>query len=81
MDPNQPSKGHADDLKAHASGAVHAFGEHVSEQFDYLQDRADIARHDTQVFIETNPWESVAVALGVGFVLGVAVSRTILRSL
>jgi len=78
---NHPLSGHVDDLKAQAKEAVRKVGDHVSDKVDQLHDSTAIARHDAQVFIESNPWESVAIAAGVGFVLGAITTRVILRSL
>ncbi len=66
-----------DDLKSQATEAAHKVGEHISDRAGVLRDTAAGARYDTQVFIESNPWQAVALAVAVGFVLGAAVSRAI----
>ncbi len=65
----------ADALKAQASEAVRKVSETINDQANVLRDTATTARYNTQEFIETNPWQSVAMAAGVGFLIGLAVSR------
>jgi ElaB/YqjD/DUF883 family membrane-anchored ribosome-binding protein len=64
-----------DALKAHASETVRKVSESLNDQANVLRDTAADARYSTQEFIETNPWESVAIAAGIGFLLGVIVAR------
>ena len=64
-----------DTLKAQASEAVRLVGETISEQTNVLRDTATSARYNTQDFIENNPWQSVAIAAGIGFLFGVIVAR------
>jgi len=64
-----------DDLKTQASEAVRKVGDTLNEQANLLRDTAAGVRYDTQDFIESNPWQSVAIAAGVGFLLGVIVAR------
>lgn len=66
---------HVDDLKAHASEAVRKVSTHLNEQAGQLSDTLASARYNTQDFIENNPWESVAIAAGIGFLIGVIVAR------
>jgi ElaB/YqjD/DUF883 family membrane-anchored ribosome-binding protein len=70
-DPNNP----ADVLKAQASEAVRKVSETINDQANVLRDTAASARYNTQDFIENNPWEAVAIAIGIGFLLGVIVAR------
>ena len=70
-DPAQP----ADVVKAQASEAVRKVSNTINEQANVLRDTAASARYNTQEFIENNPWQSVAIAVGVGFLLGVIVAR------
>jgi ElaB/YqjD/DUF883 family membrane-anchored ribosome-binding protein len=65
----------AEALKAQASEAVRKVGETINDQANVLRDTAASARYNTQDFIENNPWQSVAIAAGVGFLLGVIVAR------
>ena len=70
-DPAHP----ADALKAQASEAVRKVSESLNDQANHLRDTAASARYNTQDFIENNPWEAVAIAVGIGFLLGVIVAR------
>jgi ElaB/YqjD/DUF883 family membrane-anchored ribosome-binding protein len=70
-DPANP----ADALKAQASEAVRKVSESLNDQANVLRDTAVGVRYNTQDFIETNPWEAVAIAAGIGFLLGVIVAR------
>jgi ElaB/YqjD/DUF883 family membrane-anchored ribosome-binding protein len=65
----------ADDLKAQATEAVRKVGDSLTEQAELLRDNAASIRYNTQEFIEQNPWPSVALAAGVGFLVGVIVAR------
>ena len=70
-DPARP----ADVLKAHASEAVRKVGETLNDQANVLRDTAVGVRYNTQDFIENNPWQSVAIAAGIGFLVGVIFAR------
>jgi ElaB/YqjD/DUF883 family membrane-anchored ribosome-binding protein len=65
----------ADELKAQATEAVRKVGDTLNEQANLLRDTAASARYNTQDFIENNPWQSVAIAAGVGFLVGIIVAR------
>lgn len=62
-------------LKAQASEAVRKVSETLNDQANILRDTATAARYNTQDFIENNPWQSVAIAGGIGFLLGVIIAR------
>ena len=66
---------HADDLKAHASEAVRKVSDQINEQAGVLRDTVATARYNTQEFIENNPLQSVIMAAGIGFLVGVIVAR------
>lgn len=70
-EPAQP----ADALKAQASEAVRKVSETLNDQANVLRDTAVGIRYNTQDFIENNPWQSVAIAAGIGFLIGVIVAR------
>jgi len=70
-DPAHP----ADVLKAQASEAVRKVSETLNDQANILRDTATSARYNTQAFIESNPWQSVAIAAGIGFLVGVIAAR------
>lgn len=64
-----------DELKSQASEAVRKVSDQINEQANILRDTAASARYNTQDFIENNPWQSVAIAAGIGFLVGVIVAR------
>ena len=64
-----------EDLKAQASDAVRKVSDSLNDQANAIIDTAATARYNTQDFIENNPWESVAIAAGIGFLVGVIVAR------
>ncbi len=65
----------AEALKAQASEAVRKVSETLNDQANVLRDTAASARYNTQEFIESNPWQSVAIAAGIGFLFGVIIAR------
>ena len=65
----------ADVLKVQASEAVRKVSETINDQANVLRDTAAGVRYNTQDFIENNPWQSVAIAAGLGFLVGVIVAR------
>jgi ElaB/YqjD/DUF883 family membrane-anchored ribosome-binding protein len=75
MSNNTESTNPTEVLKAQASEAVRAVSETINEQANVLRDTATVARYNTQEFIENNPWQSVAIAAGVGFLVGVILAR------
>ncbi len=64
-----------DELTAQAKEVARKVGETITEQTNLLRDTAADARYKAENFIQTNPWPAVAVAAGVGFLLGVVVAR------
>ena len=64
-----------EDLKTQASEAARKVGEQIQEQANILRDATASVRYNTQEFIENNPWQSVAMAAAVGFLVGVIVTR------
>ncbi len=75
MSTNTESTNPAEVLKAQASEAVRKVSDTITDQANVLRDTATTARYNTQDFIENNPWEAVAIAVGIGFLLGVIVAR------
>jgi ElaB/YqjD/DUF883 family membrane-anchored ribosome-binding protein len=65
----------ADVLKAQASEAVRKVSQTLNEQANVLRDTTASARYNTQDFIENNPWQSVAIAAGIGFLVGIIIAR------
>jgi ElaB/YqjD/DUF883 family membrane-anchored ribosome-binding protein len=64
-----------DELKAQASEAVRKVSASLNDQANILRDTATSARYNTQEFIENNPWQSVALAAGIGFLIGIVMAR------
>jgi ElaB/YqjD/DUF883 family membrane-anchored ribosome-binding protein len=64
-----------DELAAKAKETVRKVGDHLTEHASQLRDSAADARYNAENFIQNNPWPSVALAVGVGFLFGVIVSR------
>jgi ElaB/YqjD/DUF883 family membrane-anchored ribosome-binding protein len=75
MSTSTDSHNPADALKAQASEAVRKVSDTISGQANILRDTATSARYNTQDFIENNPWQAVAIAAGIGFLLGFIVAR------
>ena len=75
MSTSTESTNPAEVLKAQASEAVRKVGETINDQANVLRDTAASARYNTQDFIENNPWQSIAIAAGVGFLLGFIIGR------
>jgi len=65
----------AEDLKVQAKETVRVVGHQINEQANHLRDATAAIRYNTQDFIENNPWQSVAIAAGIGFLLGVVFTR------
>ncbi len=64
-----------DALKAQASEAVRKVNDTLNDQANVLRDTVASARYNTQDFIENNPWQSVAIAAGIGFLVGIIVGQ------
>jgi ElaB/YqjD/DUF883 family membrane-anchored ribosome-binding protein len=65
----------SEELTAQAKEAVRKVGDHLTEQAGLLRDSATDVRYNAENFIQTNPWPAVAIAAGVGFLVGVIVTR------
>ena len=63
------------DLTTQAREAVRKVSGHLNEQANVIRDATASARYNTQDFIQNNPWQSVAIAAGIGFLVGVIVTR------
>jgi ElaB/YqjD/DUF883 family membrane-anchored ribosome-binding protein len=64
-----------DELKSQAQEAVRLVGDHLTEHANYLRDTATDAKYNAENFIQTNPWPSVAIAAGAGFLVGIIIAR------
>jgi ElaB/YqjD/DUF883 family membrane-anchored ribosome-binding protein len=71
---NDTSKKPAD-LKTQASDAVRVVSDQLNDQANLLRETAADVRYNTQEFIQNNPWQSVIMAAGVGFLVGVIIAR------
>jgi ElaB/YqjD/DUF883 family membrane-anchored ribosome-binding protein len=65
----------ANGLTTQAREAVRKVSSHLNEQANVIRDATASVRYNTQDFIQNNPWQSVAIAAGIGFLVGVVVSR------
>ena len=63
-----------DDLKSQASQVARKVSDQLNEQANSLRDVTATARYNTQEVIENNPWQSVIMAAGIGFLLGIIVT-------
>jgi len=72
---NEPLPSSVDELKTQASETVRKVSDQINEQANSLRDVTATVRYNTQEFIENNPWQSVAMAAAVGFLIGVVVTR------
>ena len=64
-----------EDFKTQASEVARKVGHQLNDQANSLRDVTATARYNTQEFIENNPWQSVAMAAALGFLVGVIVTR------
>jgi ElaB/YqjD/DUF883 family membrane-anchored ribosome-binding protein len=71
---NDTSKKPAD-LKTQATEAVRVVSDQLNDQANLLRDTAADVRYNTQEFIQNNPWQSVIMAAGVGFLVGIIIAR------
>ena len=75
MSANTESSNPADVLKTQATEAVRKVSDTLTDRANVLRDTASNARYNTQDFIENNPWEAVAIAAGIGLLVGIIVAR------
>jgi ElaB/YqjD/DUF883 family membrane-anchored ribosome-binding protein len=64
-----------DDLKSQASQVAKKVSDQINDQANSLRDVTAEARYATQEFIENNPWQSVAMAAGLGLLVGIIIAR------
>ena len=62
-------------VRARLERNLEAAKERLAEIEDDLKDQATAAAKAADEYVHENPWQSAGVALGVGFVLGVLISR------
>jgi len=75
MSTHTESNNPADVLKTQATEAVRKVSDTLTDRANVLRDTASNARYNTQDFIENNPWEAVAIAAGIGLLVGVILAR------
>ena len=75
MSTNHDLSPRAEVLKAQASEAVRNVSSQINAQANVLRDVTATVRYNTQEFIENNPWQSVAMAATLGFLVGLIVTR------
>jgi len=64
-------------VRARLEKNLEAAKERLADLEEELKDQATAAAKAADEYVRENPWQSAGVALGVGFVLGVLISRTI----
>ena len=64
-------------VRARLERNLEAAKERLAEIEDDLKDQATAAAKVADEYVHENPWQSAGVALGVGFVLGVLISRSV----
>jgi ElaB/YqjD/DUF883 family membrane-anchored ribosome-binding protein len=62
-----------DGLKHQARQALFKAGDQISEQAYHVRDFGAEVRYNVEDFIQSKPWQAVAIAAGIGFVFGVVV--------
>ncbi len=65
----------ADDLREQAAEALHRAKLRMSEAQASLGEQTRKTLRNTDDWVHTNPWQAVGIAAGVGFLLGLLVSR------
>ncbi len=67
--------GKLDDLRAHINGRVAVAKDRLADAEAAIVDSGKKAVRATDDYVHENPWQSVGVAAGVAFLLGLLVSR------
>jgi ElaB/YqjD/DUF883 family membrane-anchored ribosome-binding protein len=63
------------DLKMQAEGKIRQVRGRAQEAYGRVAERTEITRTQTDEFIRTRPYEAVAIAAGVGLLLGLLIRR------
>ena len=61
--------------RAHAEESLHAARRHLSDAGDEAAARARAGAQSADEYVRENPWQAVAIAAGVAFIIGLLVSR------
>ena len=65
----------AEELRAQIKDSLLKARETLQETKDTLQDRGQAAVVATEDYVQANPWQSVGIAAGVGFLIGLLATR------
>ena len=64
-----------EELRAQIKDSLFKARETLEETKESLKDRSQAAVVATEDYVQANPWQSVGIAAGVGFVLGLLATR------
>ena len=65
----------ADELRAQIKDSLFKARETLAETRETWQARSQDAVANTEEYVQTNPWQSVGIAAGVGFLIGLLATR------
>ena len=65
----------AEELRAQIKDSLFKARETLEETKESLKDRGQAAVVATEDYVQTNPWQSVGIAAGVGFLIGLLATR------
>ncbi|WP_339474306.1 DUF883 family protein [Pseudomonas sp. RL_5y_Pfl2_69] len=65
----------AEELRAQIKDSLYKARETLEETKESLKDRGEAAVIATEDYVQTNPWQSVGIAAGVGFLIGLLATR------
>lgn len=62
-------------LRERIAANLHSVKAKLSETEQLVTEKAKVAAQATDAYVRDNPWQSIGVAAGVGFLIGLLVSR------
>ena len=65
----------AEELRAQIKDSLYKARETLEETKESLKDRGQAAVVATEDYVQTNPWQSVGIAAGAGFLIGLLATR------
>lgn len=65
----------ADELRAQIHDSLLRARETLQQTQDSVRERGQAALASTEEYVQTNPWQSIGIAAGVGFLVGLLASR------
>lgn len=65
----------AEELRAQIKDSLYKARETLEETKESLKDRGEAAVIATEDYVQSNPWQSVGIAAGVGFLIGLLATR------